>query len=184
VQAEPLTDNHIMQKVSQGDIDQLGLLFEKYRRPLYGYFLNRTRDRTMSEDLVQMVFFRILKYRTKFGGHGQFAVWMYQIARNVMLDALKKKRKQPVSQDLNTLNITDDETGENRFLGNERLLLLRSALEALPEEQREVLSLSRFQGMKYREIGEIMGCSEGTVKVRVFRAIRALKTKYMELEGV
>ena len=131
-----------------------------------------------------MTFFRILKYRKKFGGHGHFSVWMYQIARNVMIDALKKKARGPEYRDQSALHMVTDETGETELLENERSQMVHKALNALNDDQKEVLILSRFQNLKYREIGKILGCSEGTVKVRVFRALKNLKSKYMELEGV
>src|SRR5687767_1772753 len=69
---EALTDNTLMIKVRDGDIDKLGLLFERYKRPLYGFFYGMNRDPDLCEDLVQNVFVRILKYRYLFRGEGDF----------------------------------------------------------------------------------------------------------------
>src|SRR5690348_11487914 len=83
---EALTDNALMLRVRDGETDTLGLLFERYKRPLYGFFYGMNRDSELSEDLVQNVFFRILKYRYLFRGEGDFKTWMFHIARNVNND--------------------------------------------------------------------------------------------------
>ncbi len=73
------SDNNIMLMVKSGEIDRLGLLFERYKKPLFGYFYRTFHDKETSEDLVQNVFIRILKYRSKFTGYGKFSSWMYRI---------------------------------------------------------------------------------------------------------
>jgi len=89
-----LDDNMLMLKVKEGDLDKLGLLFERYKKPLFGFFYGMTRDSELSEDLIQNVFFRILKYRYLFRGEGDFKTWMFHIARNVSHDHFKKNRAQ------------------------------------------------------------------------------------------
>ena len=81
-----------MVKVRDGDLDRLGMLFERYKRPLYGFFYGLSRDRDLSEDLVQNTFFRILKYRHLFRGEGDFKTWMFHIARNVNNDHYRKDK--------------------------------------------------------------------------------------------
>jgi DNA-directed RNA polymerase specialized sigma24 family protein len=97
---ETLSDNALMQKVKEGDIDRLGLLFERYKKPLFGFFYGLNKDAGLSEDLVQNVFFRILKYRYLFRGEpagrpggGDFKTWMFHIARNVKNDHYRKENK-------------------------------------------------------------------------------------------
>ncbi len=92
----PLTDNAIMLKVKNGDLDKLGLLFERHHRSLFGFLFHMTGQRELSEDMVQNVFYRILKYKHAFRGDGEFKTWMYHLARNVMNDngrALKRTVK-------------------------------------------------------------------------------------------
>ena len=71
---------------------------------------------------------------------------------------------------------------QTEFQQDEEMQLLSLALDKLPEEKREIILLSKFHDKKYREIGEILGCSEGAVKVKVFRAIQELKEVYKKLE--
>src|SRR6476659_1613057 len=81
-----------MLKVKEGDLDRLSLLFERYKRPLYGFFYGLNRNAELSEDLVQNVFYRILKYRYLFRGEGDFKTWMFHIARNVNHDHFRKNK--------------------------------------------------------------------------------------------
>jgi len=180
---ESLTDNALMLKVKDGDLDRLGLLFERYKKPLYGFFYGMNKDTDLSEDLVQNVFFRILKYRYLFRGEGDFRTWIFHIARNVNHDNFRKnkiQKKDSLENWEERLGI--DENRATEFQKDEELQLLSMAMDRLPEDRREILLLSKYQDKKYKEIGEIIGCSEGAVKVKVFRALQELKAVYKQLE--
>jgi RNA polymerase sigma factor (sigma-70 family) len=180
---EALTDNALMIRVKDGDLDKLGLLFERYKKPLFGFFYGMTRDKELCDDLVQNVFFRILKYRYLFRGEGDFRTWMYHIARNVNHDHFRKdKIKNKESIDSWADRLGTDDNRSSQFVHDDELELLSVALDKLPEDKREILLLSKFQDKKYKEIGEILGCSEGAVKVKVFRALQELKGVYQNLE--
>ena len=172
-----------MLNVRSGDIDKLGLLFERYKESLFGYYYRITRDIEISEDLVQTVFLRILKYRSKFSGDGKFSTWMYFIAHNVYSDYLKKNNSYQLSADCPLAESVNYITAEKLVLEKESVQRIQKALDLLSNDQREILILSRYQGLKYKEIGEILNCSVGAVKVRVFRAIMNLKQIYGKLEG-
>lgn len=180
---EALTDNALMLKVRDGHLDTLGLLFARYKKPLFGFFYGMNKDAALSEDLVQNVFYRILKYRYLFRGEGDFKTWMFHIARNVNHDNFRKdkvRHKDSLEHWQEKLS-----TGENRvteYQRDDELQLLSMAMDKLPEEKREILLLSKYQDKKYKEIGEILGCSEGAVKVKVFRALQELKAVYSQLE--
>lgn len=172
-----------MIKVKEGDLDRLGLLFERYKRPLFGFFYGLNKNAELSEDLVQNVFFRILKYRHVFRGDGDFRTWMFHIARNVNNDHHRKNKfgkVESVEDWQDRLSVPDSHTTD--IQQREELQLLASAIERLPHDKKEILLLSKFQEMKYKEIGEVLGCTEGTVKVKVFRALQELKAVYKQLE--
>jgi RNA polymerase sigma factor (sigma-70 family) len=178
-----LADNALMLKVKEGDLDKLGLLFERYKKPLFGFFYGLNRDAELCEDLVQNVFFRILKYRYLFRGEGDFKTWMFHIARNVSHDHFRKtKWKLKESLENWEERLGSDENRDTEFQQDEEMQLLSMAMDRLPEDKREILLLSKFQDKKYKEIGEILGCSEGAVKVKVFRALQDLKEVYKQLE--
>src|SRR5215831_20695118 len=84
------TDELLMLAVREGDLTKLGVLFDRHHRPLFDFFARMTGSRTLAEDLVQDVFFRILKYRETFRDESRFKAWMYQIARNARFDHHKK----------------------------------------------------------------------------------------------
>lgn len=182
---ESISDNALMQKVKEGDLDKLGLLFERYKKVLFGFFYNMSRDAGLSEDLVQNVFVRILKYREGFKGDGEFKVWMFHIARNVNFDYYKKaKKRQEEGIESWTERLGDDMLNrEEQIEKDEALRLLEIAMQRLDVEKREIITLSKLEGMKYRQIGDILNCSEGAVKVKVFRALQALKEEYSGLQA-
>ena len=174
-----------MEKVRDGDLDRLSILFERYKRPLYGFFYGMNKDQELSEDLVQNTFLRILKYRHLFRGDGDFKTWMFHIARNVSHDHFRKNK----IKNKESLENWEERLGhdENRFTEIrqvEEKEMLSMAMERLSEEKRAVLLLSKYQEKKYKEIGEILGCSEGAVKVKVFRALEELRVIYRQLEKI
>jgi RNA polymerase sigma factor (sigma-70 family) len=187
---EALSDNALMIKVRDGDLDRLGLLFERYKKPLYGFFYGLCKEQELSEDLVQNTFLRIMKYRHLFRGEpggrtggGDFKAWMFHIARNVRHDHHRKNKineSEPLDHWQERLGNHENQSTEMQH--DEEHLMLSMAMERLPVEKREVLLLSKYQEKKYHEIGELLGCSEGAVKVKVFRALQELRAIYQQLE--
>ncbi|MCU1287077.1 MAG: polymerase, sigma-24 subunit, subfamily [Acidobacteriales bacterium] len=173
-----LPDEDLMFHVRNGVGESLGVLFDRYQDPLFNFYCRLTGDRTVSEDLVQDVFYRILKYRQTYRPGTSFRTWMYQIARNARLDSLRKEKVQvPLEFDITGPQQPD------RVQQEQETALLHKALMQLPEEKREILVLSRFQELKYEEIAQLLGCEVGAVKVRVFRALKELRTAFQELES-
>jgi RNA polymerase sigma factor (sigma-70 family) len=172
-----LTDNTIMLKVKAGDLDKMGLLFERYHRQLYGFLFHMTYHKDESEDMVQQVFYKMLKYRHTFTGSGEFIHWMYSIARNTIKDQAKKNQHQYKHDSAEEMEdrLDDGISLEDQLEKKQAKAELYRAMEQLGDGQREILTLSRFQELKYPEIGEIMGITAGAAKVRVFRAIQDLK---------
>jgi RNA polymerase sigma-70 factor (ECF subfamily) len=175
-----------MERVRRGDLGGLAALFERYHRSLFQFFVHLSSNRDLSQDLVQEVFLRVLKYRDSFQPDGSFTAWMYQIARNAHTDTMRKRRFEviPGGADAKEIEMpANDEAADARLGRKQEVKLLRKALDRLPAEKRELLVLSRFQNLKYEEIAAILGVEVGTVKVRVYRAVRALSQIYFELEG-
>jgi RNA polymerase sigma factor (sigma-70 family) len=180
-----MNDNSLMQQVAGGQIGQLAILFERHHKSLFRYFVSMQRDRQIAEDLVQDVFFRMLRYRSTYDAAQSFTAWMYQIARNAGTDLSRKKREVVDIDEFadRRPEFASKQPGpEETVVRKQDLGLLRRSLEMLPPEKREVLVLSRLQGMKHDEIALVLGCEVGTVKVRVFRAVKALEQIYTGLE--
>lgn len=178
----PVSDIELMLAVKDGQVEKLGLLFERHHVALYNFFLKLTANREISEDLVQEVFLRILKYRTTYRGENKFTSWMYQIARNARTDYYRK-RKLEVSGEGDLEPVSQDPMPAEEVESGMEAQLLRKALNKLPYKKREVLVLSRFQNLKYHEIAKVMDCPVSTIKVLVHRAIKDLRTIFYELSG-
>ncbi|NCI50857.1 RNA polymerase sigma factor [Sediminibacterium roseum] len=172
-----------MMKVKNGDLDRLGLLFERYNRQLFGFLFHMTGQRELSEDLVQNVFYRILKYKHTFRGDGEFKTWMYHMARNVVNDNGRSIKRTIRHQELTEMseNIGGGFAADETVQKKQELATLRNAMANLSEESREILVLSKFQELKYNEIAQILDITEGAVKVRVHRAVSQLKTSYLQI---
>src|SRR6185503_8949677 len=144
------TDEDLMIAVRDGDVDQLEVLFERYRDPLYDFFARLTANRTVSEDLVQDVFVRILKYRATYRQTHRFVTWMYRIARNSRIDYLK--RHKPETTDATPVLAGAVATPGRHLEESEERALLQRAMMQISEANRELLILLRYQEMKYEDI--------------------------------
>ncbi len=179
----PLSDNTLMEKVRDGQVAQLAVLFERHHVLLFNFFLRLTGRRGPSEDLVQEVFVRILKYRATYRSESRFTVWMYQIARNAHIDYLRKLRPEVPFEEQFEEPAGAEATPGERLEAEVDAALLRQALDRLPLRKREIILLSRYEDMKYRDIAELLGCSLETIKTSVHRAVRDLRKIYLELQG-
>ena len=177
------TDMELMTSVRDGDVRQFAVLFGRHHVKLYNFYLRLTGRRDVSEDLVQDVLYRMLKYRHTYKPDGDFMAWMYQMARNVHFDRFRKWRhEQSPGEDLEE-PMAEDPTPTERLEQQEQSGLLRKALARLHAEKKEILILSRYQELPYETIAELLGCSVGAVKVRVHRAMNELKKEYYQLAG-
>jgi len=173
-----------MLKVKSGDLDKMALLFHRYHRPLYGFLFYMTGERETSEDMVQNVFYRMLRSRHTFTGEGEFRTWMYHLARNVWKDHIKSHTRTGTYQDLATLpEPTSHETPADEQLDQKlEIKALQKAIACLSPENREVLILSRFQELRHAEIARVLDINVGAVKVRIHRALNQLKALCATLE--
>jgi RNA polymerase sigma-70 factor (ECF subfamily) len=181
--AGSIRDEVLMMEVRGGQIGKLAILFERHHRQLFSFFYRLTASRELSEDLVQDVFFRLLKFRETYVPKTSFSAWMYQVARNAHIDAFRKRKSEAAWPESNHEPASPEPHMEERLRRRQDIALLQRALSALPADKREVLVLSRYQNLKYHEIGEILGCEVGAVKLRVYRAVRALGQIFAEMSG-
>jgi RNA polymerase sigma factor (sigma-70 family) len=172
-----VADEDLMLQVRSGEAEMLGVLFDRYHTPLYNFYTKMTQDRVLSEDLVQDVFLRILRYRQTYRPGTPFRAWIYQIARNARVDAMRKVKPEAPMLAEPTAPAAADAAQQKQ-----EAQLLQRALMQLPEDKREILILSRYQELKYEEIARLMGCEVGAVKVRVHRALQQLREAFRQLE--
>ena len=167
-----------MLQVRNGAAETLGVLFDRYQAPLFNFYCKLTGNRALSDDLVQEVFLRLLKYRQSYQPGTHFRAWIYQIARNARIDHLRKTRPQTTLEPDMLPPVRPTDSAQKQ----QETALLHTALQRLSEEKREVLVLSRFQELKCEEIARLVGCEVTTVRVRIHRALQDLREIFRELE--
>jgi RNA polymerase sigma-70 factor (ECF subfamily) len=176
------TDHELMAAMCRGDLDALGVLFDRHQARVHALCYRMTGNAVVAEDLVQESFLRVLKYRKGFSARAAFTTWLYRLVRNVCVDHLSaeardRKRAESVAQEQKHASEFEDPIEPDA-----RLETLRAALYALPPDRREVLVLSRYEGMSYAEIAEVCETTVGAIKVRAHRAMRELRHHFEELQ--
>ncbi len=172
-----------MQRVKEGNLQELATLFERYHVRLFNFFLKLTGDRNLSQDLTQNLFYRILKYRSSFKEGNSFKSWIYQMARNIHYDYCREHQKQ--NEHFTGVGSHSEEVSDaTDAFSQEDFDRLDTALSKLESGQREIIILSRYQGLKYEEISKITDLSVPAIKVQVHRAIKQLRALYFKLQNI
>lgn len=182
----PRSDRELMVAFKEGDPEAFDALLRRHERAVVNYFYKMCYDRSAAEDLKQETFFRILRSAHRYRPEATFKTYLYTVARNLWIDRHRSRKAAPkaVSADLrlNEEGATIGDLLESREPGTLREVanreaagLVRCALETLPEGQRMVFVLAFDQGLKYREISQIMDVPEGTIKSRMHAAVTRLR---------
>ncbi|MBZ5638914.1 MAG: sigma-70 family RNA polymerase sigma factor [Acidobacteriia bacterium] len=180
------SDEDLVLAVQSGDTDSLGVLVARWEQPLFRFafrLLQRTED---ARDVCQETFLRILTRSERFRVGARFSTWMYQIALNLCRDHVRRRKRWrflTFEADEGAVEHRVRERVEGPVSADPAASLERDeirraihkALGTLAPEQREVLVLKEFEGLKFREIAEILGCPESTVKSRMYYGLTALK---------
>ena len=184
---EELTDNQIMQLVCNGDLERLSTLFDRYSGLLYAFFIKRTGIHEVSEDLVQEVFLRVMKYRHSFRPSGKFSAWLYSIANNVKNSAYRKQFGRFHIMRIDLERHYAEEPEDTAALPdaiasrNQEKAALYEALEKLPLEKQQIIVMRHIQGLEYEQMEAILGLEGSTLRVRVHRALQDLKEQMHQL---
>jgi len=181
-----VTDEQLIQWVADGDPSCLATLFERHHRAVYQFVLQITRHRTQSEDLVQDVFLKMLKKAKSFRGEGSFRAWMFNIARNVAFDHLRKTKRQnneSIDDEIIDEQLADSRSAEQAAAGSQNMQRVMQALAKLPAAAQEVIWLGRFEFDNYEELGQALACNAGTARVRMHRAMALLNSTYTNIHG-
>lgn len=174
-----IADEIIMQHVKDGNLLEMSELFERYNVRLYNYFLKLTRNKLISQDLTQNLFYRMIRYKNTYKNEYSVKAWMYQMARNLHIDYCKEEKKSAelfMSRETYPADVSD----ENEGFPEDDYEKLEKSMARLNNEQRELLILSRYQGLKYEEISQIVNQTVPAIKVAIHRAIRQLRGIYFE----
>ncbi len=187
------TDVQLMLDVKAGDERSFELLLRKYRTPVINFLYRMVRDSAIAEDLAQEVFLRVYRARQEYAPSAKFTTWMFRIATNLALNALRDNRHrlleismdQPVETNESeqpALEVADSTpTAEQQLVARTRTELIRNAINVLPEKQRAAVLLHKYQELDYGEIAKILGCSESALKSLLFRAYETLRVQLQPL---
>ena len=169
----------MMIAVKAGRTDQLAMLYEKLKKRFYNYFVKMTLDRELSQDLLQNLFVRILRYKHAYNITQPFLPWVYRMARNMAYDELKSAGNGPenlaiekVADQLADLATSTEEQEKEKHL--------LKAIAKLPEDKRELIIWSKIEGQRYESIAKTRETTVGAIKVQVHRAMTLLRKIYFE----
>ncbi len=166
-------DLELMLGVRRGEEASFEELLRRYRGPLVNYFSRWLRDPGLAEDLAQEVFLRVYKARARYRPDARFTTWLYRIATNLALNALRDRR----GMDAPTDSGNPRADAEQRLVLADRARLIRQAIEQLPENQRAAVLLHKYQELDYRQIAKVLEVSESAVKSLLFRAYETLRAR-------
>jgi RNA polymerase sigma factor (sigma-70 family) len=183
---QAVSDEQLIQWVADGDASCLGTLFERHHRGVYQYCLQLTRSPAVSEDLVQDVFLKLLQKAGSYRGEGSCKAWIFNIARNVTLDYLRRADRRVTSDedDENAARLVDHRSTEQVAAGQQNLRLVARALAEIPAAAREVIWLGRFVFEDYDELARALGCTASAARVRMHRAMQQLNSTFTRMNGV
>lgn len=186
-------DQLLVQRTLAGDHKAYELLVLKYQRRLHRLIGRMVRDVDLIEDITQETFIRAFRALHQFRGEAQFYTWLYRIAVNTAKKALLELKRDPTVSEAFFATDDDDETSgrknepssdetpESEFAAREIAQVVNDAMEALPEDLRQAITLREIEGMSYEEIALAMDCPIGTVRSRIFRAREAISSRIKPL---
>ena len=183
------TDEELLERFRRGQREAFGFLVRRYERELYGYLRRYVGDGDLAEDVFQNTFLQLYTKIGKYEAGRPVRPWLYTIATHQAIDALRRqgrhqilsldqKREEQADGETNTLSALLETRGPGPLEhanGQERQQLVRASVERLPDFLRQVVLLAYYQGLKYREIADILDIPVGTVKSRLHAALVKLQ---------
>jgi len=188
---DPDSDAAVMLRVAAGDEEGFSYLAGKYHRPILHFLFRMVHNEAIAEELAQEVFLRVYRSRESYRAEAKFTTWLYRIATNLAVNHARDTRHERTATTV-LLDAVDPETGtrpdvaddepsvEHRLLRDERMKAIRTQVMALPERQRVAVVMHKYQGMDYRQIGEVLKLSESATKSLLFRAYQTLRATLKE----
>ncbi len=183
-----MDDAAIMLELRSGNMAGFDFLIQKYRKPIIHFMYRMVRNQAVAEELAQEVFLRVYRSRETYRAEARFSTWLYRIATNLGVNYARDNRHERTASTI-YLDEVDSETGttpdvadstpgaEDGILRRERLNAIREHVMALPERQRMAVLMHKYEGMDYRQIGEVLKLSESATKSLLFRAYQTLREK-------
>jgi RNA polymerase sigma-70 factor (ECF subfamily) len=186
-----LTDAEVMLELKAGNMDAFDVLLGKYRKPMMHFMFRMVHNQAVAEELAQEVFLRVYRSRETYRAEARFSTWLYRIATNLGVNHARDTRHERTASTV-YLDAVDAETGttpdvadltpsaEADLLQEERMKAIRQHVMALPERQKTAVLMHKYEGMDYKQIGEVLKLSESATKSLLFRAYQTLREKLKE----
>ena len=186
-----MEDSAIMLELRAGNMAGFDYLIQKYRKPIVNFMYRMVHNQAVAEELAQEVFLRVYRSRETYRAEARFSTWLYRIATNLGVNPARDTRHErnastiyldePDSETGTTPDVADSTTGaEASMLHRERLNAIRQHVLALPERQRTAVLMHKYEGMDYKQIGDVLKLSESATKSLLFRAYQTLREKLKE----
>lgn len=186
--ADETSDAAVMLRVAAGDEAGFNFLVQKHYRAMIHFLFRMVRNQAVAEELAQEVFLRVYRSRESYRAEAKFTTWLYRIATNLAVNHARDTKHERAAQNVyldqpdeetgTTPDVADDEPNvEQNILRDERMAAIRQHVMALPERQRMAVLMHKYQGMDYRQIGDVLKLSESATKSLLFRAYQTLRDK-------
>lgn len=190
-----MTDLQLIETIINGDRSKFNVLVQQWEKPIFNFALRYLGKKELARDIAQQTFIRVYKNINKLRDGKSFSSWIYQIASNLCNDELKKISRrdffsiEKFQENSENGHLMPDELIENKFDQPDAALnqkqigkIVQKALQQLPEEQRVVIIMKEYQGLKFREIAEALGEPLNTVKSRMYYGLNGLKKIFAKWE--
>ncbi len=186
-----LSDAEVMLELRAGNMAAFDVLLAKYRKPIVHFMHRMVHNQAVAEELAQEVFLRVYRSRETYRAEARFSTWLYRIATNLGVNHARDTRHERAASTV-YLDDPDPETGttpdvadstptaEAGILRRERMNAIRRHVMELPERQRTAVLMHKYEGMDYKQIGEVLKLSESATKSLLFRAYQTLRVKLKE----
>lgn len=183
-----LTDAEVMLELRAGNLAAFDVLLAKYRKPIMHFMFRMVHNQAVAEELAQEVFLRVYRSRETYRAEARFSTWLYRIATNLGVNHARDTRHERSASTV-YLDEADSETGttpdvadgtpsaEAEMLRRERMKAIRQHVLALPERQKTAVLMHKYEGLDYKQIGEVLKLSESATKSLLFRAYQTLREK-------
>ncbi len=186
-----LSDAEVMLELRAGNLAAFDVLLNKYRKPIVHFMYRMVHNQAVAEELAQEVFLRIYRSRETYRAEARFSTWLYRIATNLGVNHARDTRHERSASTV-YLDEPDQDTGttpdvadatpsaEADLLRRERMKAIRKHVLALPERQKTAVLMHKYEGLDYKQIGEVLKLSESATKSLLFRAYQTLREKLKE----
>lgn len=169
-----INEPQIIQECQSGNLDRFAEIYDVYIKKIYNFIYYRTGHKETAEDITSMVFMKSMEKIDSFDSkQGKFSSWLYRIARNSVIDHYRTKKDMANIDDIWDLGESDDFT--DKFDVNLKLAEIKKYLQKFSSSQREIIIMRVWDGLSYKEIAEITGKSEGSLKMTVSRILGKIR---------